>query len=71
MKANSLQKKSITIEQIYENIDSANERGDFKWFIPHFTVVDNEIKLQLLGDGFKISTGDWDNIMINALIIEW
>ncbi len=71
MRAKSLQKKSTPIEEIYKWIESSNNVGDFKIFIPHFKHVDESVRLQLIEDGFKIYRGDWDGITTNALIIEW
>ena len=71
MKAKELKKQSIKLEAIYKEIQMANDRGEFKFFIPHFVVVDECTKIQLIEDGFKVYKGDWDSVIINALIIEW
>ena len=71
MKADSLVKKSVTLENIYKSIEDDNGRGSFKHFIPHGLYVSDEVKLQLMADGFKVYVGDWDGVMLNALIIEW
>jgi len=71
MKAKHLKKETEVIENIYTEISKANANGQFKHFIPHFIYVDDKVRLQLIEDGFKVYKGDWDNIMINALIIEW
>lgn len=71
MKASSLVKKSSDISAIYKQIENANAGGDCKIFIPHFKLVDESVKLQLIEDGFKIYKGDWDGMITNALIIEW
>ena len=71
MKANSLIKKSVKIEDIYNAIESANTGMCFKHFIPNNVYVSDEVKLKLVADGFKIYVGDWDGIMTNVLIIEW
>lgn len=71
MKASELVKKSQSLESIYKSIENANQNGEFKCFIPHFFYVEESVKLKLLQDGFKISVGDWDGMIKNALIIEW
>ena len=71
MKAEELKKESEVIENIYKAISEANSRGEFKWFIPHFVYVSDQVRLQLIKDGFKVHIGDWDSMMTNALIIEW
>jgi hypothetical protein len=71
MEAKDLNKKSIELEQIYKDIQSANDRGDYKWFIPHCVFIDESIKMQLINDGFKVSKGDWDGIAKDCIIIEW
>ena len=71
MKANELVKKSITIEEVYKSIELANKRGDYKMPIMTAQYVDDEVKLKLFNDGFKVYLGDWDGMMINVLIIEW
>jgi hypothetical protein len=73
MKANNLTKTSITAEEIYEGIDSQlkNNPSCFKHYIPHFLYVSDEVKLQLIDDGFKVYKGAWDGIQNDGLIIEW
>lgn len=70
MKARELTKQSITIEEIYESIKNV-PKNQFKWFIPHFIYVSEEVKNQLMRDGFDLTIGDWDNVITNALIIKW
>lgn len=71
MKASSLKKESEVIENIYEAISQANAEGRFKYFIPHDVYVSDEVRLQLIEDGYKVCRGDWNGIMTNCLIIEW
>jgi len=71
MKANSLVKKSVKIEDVYSSIETANEYGGFKHFIPSNLYVSDEVRLKLMADGFKVYIGDWDGVMLNVLIIEW
>jgi len=70
MKAKDLVKISEVVENIYKQISEANSNGQFKYFIPHFVYVSDEVKLQLMKDGYKVYEGQWDNIM-SGLIIEW
>ena len=70
MKAKDLIKKSVTIHDVYKNIEEANGRGEFKFFYPHFVYVSNEVKMQLMSDGFKLSEGEFF-VGNNGLIIEW
>ena len=71
MKAKHLRKQSEAIENIYKQISEANAHGQFKHFIPHFIYVSEEVKSQLIEDGYKVYKGDWDGHMTNCLIIEW
>ena len=71
MKAEHLKKQSEVIEHIYKRISEANANGEFKIFIPHFVYVEEKVKLQLIDDGYKIYKGQWDGVIIDALIIEW
>lgn len=71
MKAKHLKKTSVAIDNIYKEISEANARGEFKIYIPHFAYVDEEVKCQLIEDGYKVYRGDWDGHMINCLIVEW
>lgn len=70
MKANELQKKPITIENIYDGIKSDNDIGHFKHLVPHFMVINDGVKEQLLKDGFKLSYGTKYG-HDEGLIIEW
>lgn len=71
MKASSLKKESEVIENIYQIIINANGSGCYKTFITHDRYVSDEVRLQLIKDGYKVYVGDWDGITTNALIIEW
>ena len=71
MKAKDLKKTSETIDNIHNRISECNADGDFKCFIPHFKHVSEEVKLQLMKDGFKVYIGDWDGMIKDCLIIEW
>lgn len=71
MKASSLKKETEVIENIYKAISESNANGRFKHFIPHDVYVSDEVRLQLIDDGFKVYKGDWDGVMTNCLIIEW
>lgn len=73
MKANNITKTSITTKEIYENIESQlkHNASFFKYHIPHWVYVSDEVKLELMNDGFKVYKGSWDGILNEALIIEW
>jgi len=71
MKANELDKKSIKIEEVYKNIQGANESHGFKIFYPHCVYVEEKVIMQLVSDGFKVYRGTWDAFTTDVLIIEW
>jgi len=71
MKANEISKVGKSLDSIYKLIESALLNQEYKCFIPHFVYVEESTKLKLLEDGFKLSVGDWDGRIKNALIIEW
>lgn len=71
MRASELEKRSVTIESIHKEIELSDKEGNFKTFIPHFRYVSNEVILHLMGEGFKVTVGDWDAMMQNCTIIEW
>lgn len=71
MKASHLKKQSEVIENIYQSISRENQNGNFKHFIPHFVYVSEQVKSELIENGYKVYRGDWDGIITNALIIEW
>lgn len=70
MKATEATKKSVTLEQIDNNIKSAIENNHFKVFYPHFIYVSDEVKLSLIKNGFKVYEGTWMYSDM-GLIIEW
>lgn len=70
MKAKDLIKKSLSIDEIYKQIEIDNKAGQYKSFIPHFMCVEDKIVNQLINDGFKVSKGEWMR-GDNGLIIEW
>lgn len=73
MTANSIKKTSITAKEIYEQIESQLKHNTsfFKYHIPHWINVSDEVKLQLINDGFKVYKGSWDGAINEGLIIEW
>lgn len=71
MKAKSLKKTSVSIENIYKGISESNANNRFKHFVPHDVYVSDEVRLKLIEDGYKVYKGNWDGIMTNVLIIEW
>jgi len=70
MRADTLIKKSQTIEEIYESIKMQNEHGNFKMSFPNSMYVSDEIKLELMREGYKVSIGDI-GMGSKDLIIEW
>lgn len=73
MNASEIKKTTLTAIEIYEHINDnlKHNPNTFKHFIPHYIYVSDEVKLQLINDGFKVYIGNWDNIINGALIIEW
>lgn len=73
MKSHELKKVSLTLEEIYKDIKYSAEhsKNSFKHQIPHWIYVSDEVKSQLISDGFKVYIGNWDGILNNSLIIEW
>lgn len=73
MNAKDLTKVSVDVDQIYQDIRAKLDHNPsfFKHFIPHFIYVSDETKLQLMRDGFKVYSGQWDGIEKHGLIIEW
>jgi hypothetical protein len=71
MKAKQLIKESISIEDIYKDIQNQNDNKCFKHFIPHHVFISDKIKLELIENGFKVYIGDWDGIMKDCVIVEW
>jgi hypothetical protein len=71
MKATELVKKSLKVEDIFKMIEEKNLNGHFKYFIPHFLHVSEEVILTLIKNGFKVYKGDWDSNLKECWIIEW
>lgn len=73
--AQSRIKVGLTFQDVEKRINEVetnkNEIGVFKIFYPHFVYFPDELKLELMKLGYKVYVGDWDGIIINALIIEW
>jgi hypothetical protein len=72
MKATDFIKKSQSSKEIYEEIEKMIEHNPnhFKFFIPHFIYVSNDVQVELLKMGFKITHGEWFR-GDTGLIIEW
>ena len=71
MKANTLIKKTILIKDIYENIQRSNDEYNQNMvYYPSMIYISDEIKLELMSNGFKVYTGDVD-VVRGCLIIEW
>ena len=70
MKASELIKKERTIESLYKDIESANERGDYRLPCSPWTYISNDTVARLLVDGFKCMYIK-DHFGIESLIIEW
>ena len=70
MKAKELVKKSVKIEDIYLNIEERNKMGEYKIFYPCYVYISDEVIMELIEDGFKVSKGEWLRGEI-GLIIEW
>jgi len=66
-----IKKVGEPIEKIYKRISDANSNNEFKTFIPHFIYVTDEVRLQLVENGFKVCKGSWDGVITDCLIIEW
>ena len=70
MKASELIKKERTIESLYEEIKSANERGEYRMPCNPFVYISNDTVARLLADGFKCMYIK-DSFGLESLIIEW
>lgn len=70
MKASDLVKKERTIESLYEEIKSANERGEYRLPCPPCMHISNDTVVRLLADGFKCMYIK-DSFGIESLIVEW
>ena len=71
MKASELKKESLSVEDIYESIQNHVNinKASYKYIIPHFIYVSDEVKLRLINDGFKLYKGNYG--IDEGLIIEW
>ena len=70
MKASELIKKERTIESLYEEIKSANERGEYRLPCNPLMYNSNDTVTRLLADGFKCMYIK-DSFGIESLIVEW
>lgn len=73
-KASERIKVSVDIKDVENRMaqqETSYDKGVFKAFFPHWVYVSDEIKMQLINNGYKVYIGDWDHVMKNALIIEW
>ena len=70
MKASELIKKERTIESLYEDIKSANERGEYRLSCSPWAYISNDTVTRLLADGFKCMYVK-DPFGLECLIIEW
>ena len=70
MKASELIKKERTIESLYKEIESANERGEYRMPCNPLMYISNDTVARLLADGFKCMYIK-DSFGIESLIIEW
>ena len=70
MKATDLTKTSPSLDDIYQEIRTANERHEYKLFYPHWRYISDECKLELINNGFKVYQGEWLHGDY-GLIIEW
>ena len=72
MKASELTKRSKTVEEIIEDIKVTIKSNpcQYKYFLPHWIYVSNEVQVELSMLGFKMTHGATFN-MDYGLIIEW
>ena len=70
MKASELVKKENIIESLYEEIESANERGDYLLSCSPWMYISNDTVVRLVEDGFKCRYVK-DMFGLECLIIEW
>lgn len=71
MKANELIKKSIDVDDLYQDIKGANDRGEYRLLISPFQYVSEVIIAQLLNDGFKVFKVKDLHVELEAWCIEW
>ena len=70
MKAEELKRKERPIEDIYKEIQLANERGDYRYIPMPFQYVSPSTIAILLNDGFKCYQGK-DLSGLTNWVIEW
>lgn len=70
MEAKLLEKTSISLDEIYKNIEDANKRHEYKVYYPHFVYLSDALKLELMRKGFKVYVGEWLH-GDKGYIIEW
>ena len=70
MKASDLIKKERTIESLYKEIESANERGECRFLCSPLMYISNDTVVRLVEDGFKCRYVK-DMFGLEGLIIEW
>lgn len=69
--ASDIVKKSVSVEDIKKDISRAvGGSSVYKLFYPHWIYISDEVRLELMRDGFKVYTGEWMRGDI-GLIIEW
>lgn len=70
MNTRELERHSLPLNKIYEDIENANKRNEYKIFYPHFVYFSDACKLELIRQGFKVYQGEWMH-GDQGLIIEW
>ena len=70
MKAEHLVKKDNIIESLYEEIESANGRGECRFRCSPLMYISNDTVVRLVEDGFKCRYVK-DLFGLECLIIEW
>lgn len=69
-KASDLTKKSLTKEEVYDNISRSNNTPIYKHAIPPESYISEEVILSIMKDGFKVYKGNTMGF-VDAWIIEW
>lgn len=70
MNTRELERHSLPLNKIYEDIENANGRNEYKIFYSHFVYFSDACKLELIRQGFKVYQGEWMH-GDQGLIIEW
>ena len=70
MKAEELKRKERDIEYIYKEIQSANERGEFRMVVMPYYYISPVTIATLLNDGFKCYQIK-DSCGLTNWVIEW